>query len=66
MPTIALYNRHGQRLLTLQDAQEKGHGSAVTLKQRIRRGQISGYKVGPLWLVREDVLLQSRQSCKRQ
>ena len=72
MRTIALFNRQGQRLLTLREAQEKGYGSVYTLKQRIRRGQIQGYKAGPLWLIQKDALPRSarcqplpRKGCKR-
>jgi hypothetical protein len=63
MQTIALYNRQGQRLLTLREAEQKGYGSAYMLKQRIRRGQLRAFKVGPLWLVPEATL--SRASRRR-
>lgn len=56
MRTIALYNRQGQRLLTLREAEQKGYGSIYALKQRIRRGQLRAFKIGPLWLVPEKVL----------
>ncbi len=56
MQTIALYTRQGQRLLTLKEAEEKGYGSAEALKQRIHRQQLPAYKVGPVWLVRENTL----------
>jgi hypothetical protein len=56
MRTIALYNRQGQRLLTLREAEQKGHGSVEALKQRIRRGQLPAYKVGQVWLVPEKAL----------
>ena len=53
MRTIALYNRQGQRILTLKQAEHKGYGSVWTLKQRIRRTLLAASKAGPLWLVRE-------------
>ena len=53
MQTIALYNRAGKRLLTLQEAEKKGHGSADTLRQHINRGGLKAYKVSNLWLVLE-------------
>ena len=56
MQTIPLYTRQGKRLLTLQEAQDKGYGTVYTLKQRIRRGHLKGYKVAHLWLVRQDAL----------
>lgn len=54
--SVALYNHRGKRLLTLKEAEKKGYGATITLKQRIRRKQIKGYKVGPLWLVLESML----------
>ena len=54
--SIALYNRKGERLISLKDAEIKGYGSVITIKQRIRRGQIIGYKIGPLWLVLQQSL----------
>lgn len=60
--TIALYNRKGERLLTLREAEAKGHGSVITLKQRIRRNQVKGYKAGTLWLVRQKDLTNHRRS----
>ena len=59
MRTIALYTRQGQRLLTLKEAENKGYGSVYTLKKRLNRGLLQGYKVGPLWLVPEASLLHS-------
>ena len=56
MRITALYNRQGQRLLTLREAEQKGYGPVVTLKQRIRRRLLPAYKVGPLWLVPEVAL----------
>lgn len=56
MRTIALYNRAGQRLLPLKEAHAKGYGSIISLKQRIHRHQIPGYKIGPVWLVRQQDL----------
>ena len=56
MRVIALYNRQGQRLLTLREAEQKGYGSAYMLKQRIRRRQLPAYKCGHLWLVLEKAL----------
>ena len=53
MQIIALYNRAGKRLLTLQEAEKKGYGSADTLRQLINRGGLKAYKVGNLWLVLE-------------
>jgi hypothetical protein len=58
--SIALYNRNGDRLLTLKDAEAKGYGSVILLKQRIRRNQIKGYKAGTLWLVRKKDLSRPR------
>ncbi len=68
MRIIALYNREGQRLLTLKEAENKGYGSVYTLKQRIRRGRLKGYKIGPLWLVMEASLIRpsKRHSRSRQ
>jgi len=51
--SIALYNHKHERLLTLREAEEKGYGSVITLKQRICRNHIKGYKVGTLWLIRQ-------------
>jgi len=51
MRSIALYNRNGQRLLTLKEAEQKGYGSPDALKQRIHRNQVKAYKMGNLWLV---------------
>ena len=56
MRTIALYNRQGKHLITLKEAQQKGYGTAYTLKQRIRRGHLKGYKVAHLWVVLQDAL----------
>jgi len=56
MRAIALYNRQGERLLTLREAEQKGYGSAYMLKQRIRRGQLPAYKFGYLWVVPEAAL----------
>lgn len=56
MRAISLYNRQGQRLLTLREAEQKGYGPVITLKQRIRRRQLPACKVGPLWLVPEAAL----------
>lgn len=53
MQPIALYNRAGKRLLTLQEAEEKGYGSADALRQHINRGRLKAYKAGNLWLVLE-------------
>ena len=53
MRGIALYNRQSQRLLTLREAEQKGYGPVITLKQRIRRRQLPAYKVSYLWLVLE-------------
>ena len=64
MREIALYNRHGQRLLTLRQAQDKGYGLVSTLKLRIHRKQLSAYKVGQLWLVREKSLTRPRPTAK--
>lgn len=63
MQTIALYNRQSQRLLTLREAEQKGYGPVITLKQRIRRGQLPAYKASYLWLVLEVAL--SRASRRR-
>jgi len=56
MRAIALYNRQGERLLTLREAERKGYGSAYMLKQRIRRRQLPACKCGHLWLVPEAAL----------
>ena len=56
MRPIALYNRKGQRLLTLKEAEKKGYGSVDAFKQRIGRGRVKAYKVGRLLLVVEDSL----------
>ena len=56
MRTIALYNRQGQRLLTLREAEQKGHGSAYMLRKRITRGHLPAYNVSYLWLVPKDAL----------
>ena len=53
MLSITLYTHQRKRLLTLKEAEQKGYGSVYTLKQRIRRNQLKGHKVGPLWLVPE-------------
>ncbi len=53
MRSVALYNRQGQRLLTLSEAEEKGYGSTDTLRQHLYRGKIKGYKIGQTWLVLE-------------
>ncbi len=53
MRPITIYNRQGQRLLTLKEAEEKGYGSVNTLKQHIWRGKLKGYKIGPVWLILE-------------
>lgn len=56
MRSIALYNRKGQRLLTLKEAEQKGYGSVDGFKKRINRGRVKAYKVGRLLLVAEDTL----------
>jgi len=56
MRSIALYNKGGQRLLTLKEAKQKGYGSPDALRQRIHRERIKAYKVGQLLLVQESSL----------
>ena len=56
MRSIALYNKGGQRLLTLKEAEQKGYGSPDALRQRIHRERIKAYKVGQLLLVQESSL----------
>ena len=53
MRPIALYNRKGERLLTLKEAERRGYGSVDALKQRIFRGTVRAHKVGQLLLVPE-------------
>lgn len=71
MRSIALYNRQGQRLLTLSEAGEKGYGSTDTLRQHLHRGKVKGHKIGQTWLVLEVSLhrpkshARSRQRPKR-
>ena len=64
MRAIALYNRQGQRLLTLREAEQKGYGSAYMLKQRIRRKQLPACKCGHLWLVLEASLSRATKRRK--
>ena len=64
MRTIALYNWQGQRLLTLREAEQKGYSPVITLKQRIRRGQLPAYKVSYLWLVPEVALTRATKRRK--
>ena len=61
MREIALYNLHGQRLLTLRQAQDKGYGLISTLKLRIHRRQLPAHKMGQLWLVLEKSLTRPCQ-----
>jgi hypothetical protein len=65
MRTIPLYNRQGQRLLTLKEAENKGYGSVFTLKKRLNRGQLRGYKIGPLWLILEASLARPPKSHRK-
>ncbi len=53
MRNVALYNRQGQRLLTIKEAREKGYGSTDTLRQHLHRGKNRGYKIGQVWLILE-------------
>lgn len=53
MRPITLYNRQGQRLLTLNEANHKGYGTTDTLRQHLHREKVKGYKIGQTWLVLE-------------
>ncbi len=64
MRTIALYNRQGQRLLTLREAQKKGYGLISTLRKRIHRRKLRVYKVGQVSLVPERDLTRQRPATK--
>ncbi len=64
MRTIALYNRQGQRLLTLREAQKKGYGLISTLRKRIHRRKLHVYKVGQVSLVPEKDLTRQRPGTK--
>lgn len=61
MRPIALYNRQGQRLLTLREAQEKGYGLPATLRKRIHSGTLRAYKVGQVSLVPEKALTRPKR-----
>lgn len=52
--------------MTLREAARKGYGPVITLKQRIRHGQLPAYKISYLWLVSEDAFSRpARQSTLR-
>lgn len=61
MRSIALYNRQGQRLLTLREAQDRGYGLVGTLRKRIHSGTLRAYKVGQASLVLEKALKRRRR-----
>ena len=65
MRNVALYTRQGQRLLTLNEAEEKGYGPTDTLRQHLHRGRIKGYKIGQTWLVLEVSLHRPKRQRER-
>ncbi|MDP2661579.1 MAG: hypothetical protein Q8R28_12700 [Dehalococcoidia bacterium] len=61
MRSIALYNRQGQRLLTLREAQDKGYGLTGTLRKRIHSGTLRAYKAGWASVVLEKDLVRPKR-----
>ncbi len=56
-----IYNKEGEELITLTEAEKLGYAKADTLKKRLQLGLLKGIKKGKTWFViKEDVRKQSK------
>lgn len=56
-----VYNKEGEELITLVEAQELGYAQADTLKMRIHAGTLQAVKKGKTWfVVKDDVKRKSK------